>query len=981
MRFRVLGPVEFRAGGGELVQLAAPKQRTLLAALILAANRPVSLDRLADTLWPERRPRSVASLLRTYVSALRARLGLELAGDPGIHGVPGGYLFRVDPADLDLLTFEQLADAGAAALASDSPAVAADRLRAAVQLWRGQPFEDVSLDGGWTAELARLAERRLAAQEGWIEARLALGQHRDVVAELGGLVAEQPMRERLWELWMLALYRCGRQAEALNAFRGLRGQLVRELGVEPTAPLQLLHRRILAGDPTLAPVADATEPAGNARPVPRQLPSDVGSFAGRAAELAMLQLVLRPGRPTDAVRVCAVDGVAGIGKSALAVRAAHRLADRFPDGQLYANLQGATAGLAPTPAVVVLGRFLRSLGVEAAELSDVDEAAARFRAAVSGRRLLVVLDDARDAAQVRPLLPGDPGCAALVTSRSILSTLDAAVHLRLDTLATNEAVELIGRLAGEARVAASPAATTRVVELCGQLPLALRIAGARLAARPHWPVQMLADRLSDTQRRLDELEIDDLGIRASFQVSYQLLRSSRTPGDRLAADAFPLLGLPDGPDLGLAGVARLLDLDDADAEQAIDRLVDAQLVECTTTGRYRLHDLLRLFAREHAEDRLPPEVGSAALTRLLDLYLDVATRARRLIAPDGTDAGLAHPDASPAHAQAGPRTPAEAMDWFEAERTNLVTGIDQAARLGLSPHLPIGLAHKLYPFFLRRGPFRDWIHVNRAAQAVARRAGDRLAEALAGNNLTVSYALHGRYQEAFDSVNAALAIFVELGDQRGQARALNHIGRLNLRFLDQPAAAVEALRRSEQLSRALADRSSLTDVLYTLSLAYSDLDHDDSALDCLREALSIVVELGDISGEANLLSRLGEVHQRLGNLAEALIYAQDGLDVARRAGDRIAEAEAELVLTDLLGRLDRHAEAVAAGERGLAIFQQLGDRHGQAKCLRQLGAAARALGEPARSRAHWQAALTICDELGLPEAADVRAELAGTPTH
>jgi len=976
MRFRVLGPVEFRTGGGELVQLAAPKQRVLLAALILAANRPVSLDRLADTIWPERRPQSVASLLRTYVSALRGRLGLDLVGVPGIHGVPGGYVLRLDPSDLDLLAFERLADAGSGALAAGTPAAAADRLGAAVSLWRGQLLEDVPLDG-WSAELARLAERRLAAQEAWLEARLALGQHRDVVTELGGLVAEQPMRERLWELWMLALYRCGRQAEALDAFRGLRAQLVRELGVEPTASLQLLHRRMLAGDPALTPLADAAMPAGVGPPAPRQLPPDVGSFTGRAAELARLRLMLRPGQPADPVRVCAIHGAAGIGKSALAVRAAHQLADRFPDGQLYANLQAATAGLPPTPAVVVLGRFLRSLGVEAAELSDVDEAAAKFRAVLSGRRLLIVLDDVLDAAQVRPLIPGDPGCAVLVTSRSALPTLDAAADLRLDTLGTDEAVELVGRLAGDARVAAAPAAATRVVELCGQLPLALRIAGARLAARPHWPVQALADRLSDTQRRLDELQIDDLGIRASFQVSHELLRTGRTSGDRLAADAFPLLGLPDGPDLSLAAVARLLDQGDADAEQTMERLVDAQLVECTTTGRYRLHDLLRLFAREHAEEQLPAAVGSAALTRLLALYLDVAQQARQLVAPDGTE-GEAE---SWTLGTARPRTPGEAMDWFEAERTNLVTGIDQAVRLALSPQLVIGLAHMLYPLFLRRGPFRDWVQVNRAALAVAKRAGDRLAEALAGNDLTVSYALLGRYREAFDSVNAALEIFVELGDQRGQARALNHIGRLNLRALDQPAAAVEALRRSEQLSRALADGPSLADVLYTLSLAYSALDLDDSALDCLREALAIVVELGDISGEANLLSRLGEVHRGLGQLAEALTYAEDGLDVARRAGDRIAEAEAELVLADLLGRLDRHADAAAAGERGLLLFEQLGDRHGKAKCLRQLGNAARGSGQLALARAHWRAALAICDELGLPEATEIRAELTGTPTH
>jgi hypothetical protein len=396
----------------------------------------------------------------------------------------------------------------------------------------------------------RLEEARLVVAEERIEAELRLGGHAALIGELRELVDEHPMREWLSAQLLVALYRAGRQAEALATYSRIGSRLVEELGIEPGPELQRLQRQILTADPDLdlvpPPAAvrvTVAAAAGPERSPPRQLPTDIATFTGRSAEVDQLLASVGAAGP---VVISAIGGMGGIGKSALAIHVAHRLADRFPDGQLYVNLQGSTASLPPMEPLEVLGRFLRSLGVDARQIpSQVDEAAARFRSLVADRRLLVVLDNARDAGQVAPLLPGSPGGAVLVTSRRVLASLDGARFLHLDVLSRGEAVALLGRLAGQRRVAAEPRAAEDVALRCGRFPLALRVAAARLAARPAWPVRALADRLADERRRLDELELADLGIRASLELSLLELSASPDPVDRAAAAAFPLLGLPD----------------------------------------------------------------------------------------------------------------------------------------------------------------------------------------------------------------------------------------------------------------------------------------------------------------------------------------------------------------------------------------------------------------------------------------------------
>jgi tetratricopeptide (TPR) repeat protein len=387
--------------------------------------------------------------------------------------------------------------------------------------------------------------------------------------------------------------------------------------------------------------------------------------------------------------------------------------------------------------------------------------------------------------------------------------------------------------------------------------------------------------------------------------------------------------------------------------------VDAQLVECGTAGRYRMHDLLRLFAREQAGEL--PE--AAALTRLLRHYTAVAQDARMLTAPDGTQSG---------RGESGLRSATEALDWFEAERANIVAGIGQVAALGLDPQLAIALAHTAYPLFLRRGPFQDWVRVNETAAGLAERAGDRRAQALAGNDLTVGYALLGRYRQAIGTVQLALAIFTEIGDRRGQARALNHLGRLRLRYLGQPTAAAAALRRSELISRELDDPSSLSDVLHCLGMTYGAMGRDDRAHRYLAEALTVVEQLGDTRGQAVVLAGLGELRHRCGDWAGALSCAERAVGIARQAGDTMAEAEALIALADLLGRQGQAAAALTANERCLALARELGDRNAQARCLRQLAAVAQAVGDGELARAYERDAVALHDELGLPASGEER---------
>jgi DNA-binding SARP family transcriptional activator len=744
VEFRVLGPLEVRTDDGRPLAITRPRQRALLCVLLLHASQPVPAGQLIDLLWDSAPPQTAAGTLRTHVWAVRRLLG---AGAARLRTLPAAYQLQVAPDELDLLEFTRLSSEGRQALAGGDFATAAERLDRALRLWRGAPLSDLPAAPALSAEVARLEEERLAAQESLLEARLTLGQHHGVAGEIRALVTANPLRERLWALLITALYRAGRQADALAAYAQVREVLVREIGVEPGAELQRLQRRVLAADPDLdAPQATAaTTPPRPA--TPRQLPADIATFTGRGEELKRLGVLLDAhDEPAGPVVISAIDGMGGIGKSALAIHTAHQLADRFPDGQLYLDLQGSTPGLAPLEPLEALGRMLRALGLGPDAIPrELDEAAGRFRSLAAERRLLVLLDNAHGAEQVRPLLPASPGCGVVITSRRVLATLEGAHPLHLDVLPHDKALELLSRLAGPERVRAEPGAAAEVVEDCGFLPLAIRIAGARLAARPTWPISELAGRLADATQRLEELAAGELELRASFEVSLRTLRESPHPADRAAAQAFGLLSLPDGPDLDATGAARLLDRAELPTQRLLERLVDAQLLETPRPGRYRFHDLLRLYAREHAAAHHPEAERLAALRRLFGFYTATAWRTLELLRPGDqrlvtadprwTDGGSPLADAS------------AALAWLEAERVSLLGAIAQIGRMAPSvpAELACQLARALYGFFLIHNYWGDGVQANQTALELARRNGDRAAQAYAHTDLGSVYVWLGRH--------------------------------------------------------------------------------------------------------------------------------------------------------------------------------------------------------------------------------------------
>nr|WP_281292789.1 AfsR/SARP family transcriptional regulator [Kitasatospora viridis] len=653
VRFSVLGPIDVRGAGGGVVAVRGLRRRTLLAVLLAHANSVVSTDQLAGYLWDGKQPASVVSSLYNQVTRLRQSLG---DGGPLLEAVAPGYRLRVDAGTLDLHLFEgHSADARRAAAREDWTD-AREQYHAALDLWRGRPFDDVPALADHP-RVHQLNEARFQALQGRVEADLSLGHHRDVLGELRALVAEQPLREPFQAQLMLALYRDGRQADALDAYRALRRTLADELAVEPSAASQALHARILRADPALllsgpaarpARAAVTASPATVADPVPRQLPFDTRVFTGRSRELEeLLALSASASAGSDAgmVVISAIDGMAGVGKSALAVRAAHRVSERFPDGQLFVDLRGGTTGLEPVTADAALAFLLRSLGVAPESIpEDTAERAALYRSRLAGTRTLIVLDNAAGTAQVRPLLPGTPGCLVLITSRTVLAGLDDAHLLSLDVLPGDEALALLHRVAGPDRTPAGHPAASQLVALCGGLPLAVRIVGARLRHHRALRIEDLLAQIHDSADRLSQLQDGERNLRSLFDASYAVLY-----GDERRM--FELVGLAPGPDLDAHAAADMFGTSMRHAERLLESLLDRSLLLQSVPGRYRMHDLLRAYARGLAQAAPVAEAGGAvagAMQRLLDCYLHTAHGANQRVdqradQADAHSAALARP--------------------------------------------------------------------------------------------------------------------------------------------------------------------------------------------------------------------------------------------------------------------------------------------------------------------------------------------------
>ena len=714
MRFRLLGPVEVRAGE-DWRGIGAPKWRSVLAALLINPGQIVSADTLISEVWRDDPPARAANLISIYVLRLR-RLMDDPDGKLLVTRAPG-YQLRVTADDTDALLFEAMVRDGRRAFAAGDPAGAASRLTEALALWHGRPLADVPPTPLIEAEAERLAELRLGAAELRITAELALGGHDQAVAELRRLLVDHPLREGLWLLLMRALDGAGRHAEALEVYGQARDAISEQLGVDPGAELRQLHAELLAKD-TAAPAGAVFIPGGTTPPGtppilgglpappnppgppgpragrggrraasgPAQLPADIADFTGRDEQVKRLSDLLSgpgPGGDPGAVRIAVVAGAGGLGKTSLAVHAAHRVRRRFPDGQLYVDLLGATA--APLPPGDVLARFLRDLGVDGRDIPvDEDERAARYRTTLARRRMLVVLDNARDAAQVRPLLPGSASSAVLVTTRSRMPDLASTKLVDLHVLDDDEALKLFVKVVGEERAAAEPEATAELLDACAGLPLAIRICAARLVTRSGWTIRAMAGRLHDEHRRLDEMRAGDLAVRASFEVSFTSLPPSTDKQGIDPARAFCLLGLWQGPSISSAAAAALFDVPEYSAEDALEVLVDTHLLESVATDRYRFHDLLRVYAAERAADDLLAAERDAALIRLLTWYMRTADAAATAVAPRRYNIPLeaAEDDVPPLSFA----TAEEALAWYDGERANLVAATRQAAQAGLARH-------------------------------------------------------------------------------------------------------------------------------------------------------------------------------------------------------------------------------------------------------------------------------------------------------
>jgi len=1001
----VLGPLQVVAGEpGEPGTVLAPRLRALLAVLLWRANQPVPVDELAELVWDGAPPRGARDATRALVMRLRRRLDTRAAAR--IVTRAPSYAIEITGGELDASLFEALTQQAGAAVRASQWAQAAQTAAEALGLWHGTPLTDVPsqlLRDQWVPHLEQL---HMQALDWRIEGNLREGRQQQLIPELRELTARHPLREHFHAQLMLALCRCGRQAEALAAYRNACGVLAEELGVEPGPGLRDLHQRILSGDPALA----VTGPALEAEP-PRELPSAVPGFTGRHAELeALTGLRRRAGeQASQAVVISAIGGTAGVGKTALAVYWAHRAAARFPDGQLYVNLRGYDPGQ-PLPATDALAGFLRSLGVPGPDIPpEADQRAARYRSLLAGKRMLVVLDNAGSADQVRPLLPGTPGCTVVVTSRDALAGLvarDGATRLDLDVLPRQDAVALLRTLIG-ARADAEPEAAAELADQCARLPLALRVAAELAASRPAASLAALAAELTDLGTRLDMLEAGgDSGtaVRTVFSWSYRHLGPEE-------ARAFRLLGLHPGPDFGPYAAAALTGATVPQARRELEMLARAHLIQAAGPGRYGLHDLLRAYARELAGALDAREEQHAALTRLFDYYLHAAAAAMDTLFPAERHRRPRIPgQAIPVPPLADP---AAAREWLDAERATLVAAAAPTAAREWPGHAT-RLAATLASYLQFGGHFAEAVTIFGRALGAARRTGDRDAEATALNNLGIVDWRQGRLQQAAGHYRQALALFREAGDRAGEARELTNLG-----LAETQLGHYEQAARHQQEAAAtfhdIRDRYGEARALGNLGLARQRQGRYQEAAGYHQHALDLCREIADRQGEAWALTRLGVVGLRLGRFEPAAGYVRQALAHFREMGDESGEAEALGRLGEIHLGLGHYEQAAGNFEQALAMSHAIGDPDLQAEALNGLGEAVfqtgaadiarmhhltalrltseagsprqqarahsgiarthQASGDSLRARHHWQEALTRYDALGAPEADEIRAQL------
>jgi DNA-binding SARP family transcriptional activator len=937
MLVRLLGPVELRDPAGRFAAVSQPLRRTLLAMLAVTEGRVVTSQVLVDALWGEEVSRAREANLHSQVSRLRQVLDdIEQGGGSRLVRVPSGYRLALAQHELDVTMFRLLADRGRQAARNGDVAAARQSFAEALAMWRGSPLADVAgICPRLAGEAASLDGQLLAVLQERLDCDLALGRHREAAEELGRLAAEYPLREQLAGQLMVALYRCGRRGEALAVFDRTRRALAEELGLDPGPDLAETQRRVLADDPTLAvpampgpgqgspgrePDADPQLRADSTphrrlaphRVVPRQLPTALRHFAGRAAELKELdaQLDLTEGA-SGTVVITAIGGVGGIGKTALALHWAHSAANQFPDGQLYVNLRGYDPGGSPvTPAQAVRG-FLGALGIPPSQIpSDPHEQAGLYRSLMSDRKMLILADNARDPAHVRPLIPTAPGSLLLVTSRDSLAGLaaaDGAALIPLGPLDDDDAMTLLAARLGPERLAGEPKAAADLIRLCGRLPLALAITAARASA-PERSLAALAAAMTAEADRLDALDTGEAttSVRAVFSWSCLQLPE---PALRM----FRMLGLHPGPDITIAAAASLAGVDGPQARRLLTTLTTASLLSEHARGRFAMHDLLRAYAAECCHQEETDSERKAATERMLSHYLHTAYVAAVHIYQPRVTITL-----PPAISGAEPECPEDreqAEGWFQRERQVLLGLAQHAASLGMHPY-SWQIPWTMGVFLDRFGYWSDWMASQRIALAAAESHADDYGQGHAHLLLGRAYWKLGDFAAAAEHDQCALNSFTAAGNVPGQARAHTAIG-VALAERGRSREALDHQLKAAELYEASGVLAGLGDALNNAGCDYAGLGEFSQAISCCRRALDLHTELGTVSGQANAADSLGEIYRALGDYDAASSYFRLAADFCVECGDAFEQGRSLIGLGDTYDLAGQRAAAIAAWQQAL----------------------------------------------------------------
>ncbi|SFR16086.1 DNA-binding transcriptional activator of the SARP family [Lentzea waywayandensis] len=952
VEFRVLGPLQVLLDTEPLL-VRAGRQRALLVSLLLRAGTSVSVDELAGNVWGENPPARARATLQTYVMRLRQLLGPSVP----IKTVPDGYLIDVDEKTIDLMRFEPLIEQGEQERAAGNLQAASAAFAAALGLWRGPALVDVPSEILHRDEVPRLDERRLHVLERRVEVDLELGRHGELVAELSRLTSEHPLRERFWAQLMVALYRSGRQSEALAAYQRVSRLLGDELGIDPGDELRRVHSQVLSGSidavarvPSGTPVATKPE-----RVVPSQLPADIPDFVGRDEAVSLIVALLRT---AQGVPVVTLAGPPGVGKTALAVHAAHRMRADFPDGQLYVNLRGYAPG-PPLSAVDVLPRFLRALGTEPDQVPlDQDEQEAMFRSTLTGQRVLLLLDNASSAEQIRPLLPGSPGCAVLVTSRDTLRGLavsHAASNVRLDVLDWHETKSLLAGILGADEVASQEDAALELAALCAHLPLALRIAAANLVSRPELSIADYVEELR-AGNRLAALAVEGderVAVHAAFDLSYTALKPE-------LAQMFRLLSLVPGTDFTPEMAAALSGLTTQDARRRLDRLATANLISNHAPSRYQFHDLLR----DYAAERLAFEEGRAdsrlSLRRLLDWAVrsvDNATSAMK-----STLFRFPRPAAVDSVVPRTFSTSTEALTWLDVERANLVALVAHAVERD-PENSPWQLADALRGYFYTQGLTAEWRETARAGLLGARAPRDQLGQLAMLSSLGTLYWVTGQHRNALGHYLQAIALQEHIDLPEAEAAVLSNAGSVYI-DLGELEHAADHLERALVITRRIGAFQVQANALFNLGGVYMQLGLLDRAASTFEEALEGGTRIDSWITQANSMRALGEVYASRGQPELGASYFMRASELYERAAARnFGHTMHEGMAITLIMR-GRFEEAAVEASAAMQIARDLENVKSVCDAQNLLGRALEGAGRYAEALEQFSAALAIAVDTG-----------------